>query len=67
MEDIDEDRKNIGGGFPPIFECNFDKNISDNAEKNLNKVRQFAEIKKAVSILDIMKQKKKEITTDIMS
>ena len=58
-------KENIGGGFPPIFECKFDKNIAINAEKNLNKVREFAEVKKAISIKDIMSQKKKEVTIDI--
>ena len=62
---MDEERENIGGGFPPIFECKFDKNITDQASKNLNKVREFAEVKKAISIKDIMSQKKKEVTIDI--
>ena len=62
-----ESDKKIGGGFPPIFECKFDKIITDNAEKNLNKIREFAEVKKAISIKDIMSQKKKEVTVDISS
>jgi hypothetical protein len=64
---MDQNRENIGGGFPPIFECNFDKNITEQASKNLNKVREFAEVKKAISIKDIMSQKKKEVTVDISS
>ena len=60
-----ESDKKIGGGFPPIFECKFDKAITDNAEKNLNKIREFAEVKKAISIKDIMSQKKKEVIIDI--
>ena len=63
---MDSDKK-IGGGFPPIFECKFDKNITEYAEENLNKVREFAEVKKAISIKDIMSQKKKEVTIDISS
>lgn len=62
---MDQEKENIGGGFPPIFECKFDKNITDQASKNLNKVREFAEVKKAISIKDIMSQKKKEVTIDI--
>ena len=60
-----ESNKKIGGGFPPIFECKFDKTITDNAEKNLNKIREFAEVKKAISIKDIMSQKKTEVIIDI--
>lgn len=62
MDDIE---KIPGGGFPPIFICKYDKNITDNAEKNLNKIREFAQIKQSISIKDIMNQKKKEIMIDI--
>jgi len=64
---MEQDKENIGGGFPPIFECKFDKNITEQANKNLNKIREFAEVKKAISIKDIMSQKKKEVTIDISS
>jgi len=56
---MDNNEKVSGGGFPPIYICKFDTNITKNAENNLNKIREFAQIKQAISIKDIMNQKKK--------
>lgn len=65
MDNIEKNEKIPGGGFPPIFICRFDKTITENAEKNLNKIREFAQIKQSISIKDIMNQKKKEVVIDI--
>ena len=55
------------GGFPPIYECKFDKDIAENAEKNLNKIREFSQIKKTISVRDIMKMKQENISKDLIN
>jgi len=59
---MEDDKPN--GGFPPIYEC---KNKEDDETKTITKIREFAPVKSAISIKDIMKKKEQEVNLDISS
>ena len=59
---MEDDKPN--GGFPPIYEC---KNKEEDENKTINKIREFAHVKSAISIKDIMKKKEQEVNLDLSS